>query len=651
MHGIVPTRRLEDSIDLVSSLSSPHSLGQSQETHGSSGLAKASPSQSCFGQSPVSSLAVESIRDSGANTSIATGESALNIPKPRRVAVMPKRGTGGSSWDLGNRLSSALSHNHSLLPSGPMFVDTSAMKKRMREALYKKPYNVFDFYKEHGVCQAIAKNWYFENITLAVILFNALWIMIDTDCNPHVLWEAHPVFQIAEHSLCAFYVFEWVVRFGSFASKWNCFRDAWFMFDSVLVGLTVLETWVFNFIMMAVDSGGNTADSGMGSTVILRMARLLRLSRMARMARLFRIMPELMILLKGMLAAIRSVLFTMALLGILMYVYAIAFTQLTEDTDMGKEYFNTVPEAMVSLLLFGTLKDNVGDVAKAIGGEGIFYGLLFTTFVLLAALTVMNMLIGILCEVVSSVATVEKEEMVIMFVKNKMQQLLDSGVDEDDDHMISKDEFLNLLHDESAVSCLQEVGVDVVGLVDFAEFIFECDESHEEKKLNFADFMEEMLQLRGTKEATVKDVVDLRKYLRTKHKEVLRVIQEANKRERIWMDRMDTGGTSCRRMSAMSSPKAAESESKRLTCSEAHATGDEVTLLCSLSAANDDSPEGVPELNEEVLQKRVDELARRLRDATRQLGDLQQTQESVERISVDATSELDALREIVARRG
>ena len=45
------------------------------------------------------------------------------------------------------------------------------------------------------------------------------------------------------------------------------------------------------------------------------------------------------------------------------------------------------------------------------------YMLVGLVFILLASLTVMNMLIGILCEVVSVVSSVEKEQLVLSFVK------------------------------------------------------------------------------------------------------------------------------------------------------------------------------------------------------------------------------------------
>merc|ERR1719413_349483 len=103
-----------------------------------------------------------------------------------------------------------------------------------------------------------------------------------------------------------------------------------------MVVMMFLETWVMTAVMLALGGGGS---GGMGDASILRMARLLRLSRMARMARLLRAMPELMILIKGIAAATRSVFFTLALLCLLMYVFAIMFTQLMVETEVGEEYF------------------------------------------------------------------------------------------------------------------------------------------------------------------------------------------------------------------------------------------------------------------------------------------------------------------------
>jgi len=52
------------------------------------------------------------------------------------------------------------------------------------------------------------------------------------------------------------------------------------------------------------------------------------------------------------------------------------------------------------------------------------------------------------------------------------------------------------------------MGVDVFGLVDLTDFIFRDGHA-----LDFGEFMELVMQLRGSNQATVKDIVDLRKFI------------------------------------------------------------------------------------------------------------------------------------------
>jgi hypothetical protein len=195
-------------------------------------------------------------------------------------------------------------------------------------------------------------------------------------------------------------------------------------------------------------------------------------------------------------------------LAILIDVFGIAFTQLCEDTLLEDMYFNTVPDSMATLLLRGTLPD-LADFVNDVAREHVLLSILMMFFILFSVLTVMNMLVGVLVEVVSVVSAVEREQMTVQFVRSELLSMLqDSGLDQDGDHQISRTEFESLLTNPSAARIIQEVGVDVVGLVDYCDFIFRGDED-----LSFPKFMEAVLSLRGTNNATVKDMVDLRKFI------------------------------------------------------------------------------------------------------------------------------------------
>merc|ERR1719487_2529548 len=120
--------------------------------------------------------------------------------------------------------------------------------------------------------------------------------------------------------------------------------------------------------------------------------------------------------------------------------------------------------------------DEMTDIVTVLIDHSIILVCVFYFFVLISALTVMNMLIGVLCEVVAAVAAAEKEESSVCFVKWQIRQIMkEGGLDLDGDGLISRDEFVKILDNPLATRTLSNAGVDVFGLVDTADFIFGSD--------------------------------------------------------------------------------------------------------------------------------------------------------------------------------
>ncbi|CAK0797050.1 unnamed protein product [Prorocentrum cordatum] len=121
----------------------------------------------------------------------------------------------------------------------------------------------------------------------------------------------------------------------------------------------------------------------------------------------------------------------------------------------------------------------------------------------------MNMLIGILVQVVSVVSESEQRTMSLSNLRSRMSALFNKyGVDSDSNKCISRGEFEILLTIPEAVKCMAELGVDVVSLVDYTDFIFEHD-----RELSFPDMFNILQQLRSGNNATVRDIVDLRQFV------------------------------------------------------------------------------------------------------------------------------------------
>jgi len=297
-----------------------------------------------------------------------------------------------------------------------------------------------------------------------------------------------------------------IVRWMAFERKLSALSDGWFVFDSILVTMMIIETWIMT-IVFAVTGGAGA--SGLGNASVLRMLRLLRLTRMARMARMMRFIPELMIMIKGMFAGLRSVSITSILVVVLTYVFAIVFKQLTTGSELGAELFPSVPMSAYNLLLQGIFPDN-GDMMTQLGTENVILGILFFFFLALVALTFMNMLLGLLCDAIGSVSDEEKEANELALTREKLEQILKS-IDVNYDGLISKREFQSILENIEAIKALQNVDVDVFSLIDDADFIFDgC----QKEKLHFDEFMEEVLSFRTNSAATIRVLAGLRKFVR-----------------------------------------------------------------------------------------------------------------------------------------
>lgn len=453
-------------------------------------------------------------------------------PPPMASRASKSSNTGGNRASLPEEPDKNAKNEKAGAVAVNMFADADAIRAKMHENIDKKDYDVMDYYHETGCFQAIARNNKFGNLTLAVIAINALWIGLDAECNDATYDgeltgcpfkpEDKRFWFMGEQTFCAFFTFEWAVRFMAFKQKISALRDNWFKFDSALVFMMVAETW-----MMPVILGGNS--DAMSDFALLRMMRLLRLTRMVR---LMRSVPELLTLLKGMSIAARSVAYTLLLLLIIMYIFGIIFKSQLEEAsdDKLRKNFGGIPRSMWTLLFAGCLVDDITVQAELLMKESFFMAAVFILFVLLSSLMVLNMLIGVLCAVVTAVAAAEKEKVLINYVKTRLIGVLQT-LDEDGNGTISKSEFDQLMNIPEAYHALMDLGVDVHNLLSLGDHLFETDdnepgrkanpgqasetagEEEEERSMTFADFLEMVIRLRSDNAPSVADIVDLRKLI------------------------------------------------------------------------------------------------------------------------------------------
>lgn len=281
----------------------------------------------------------------------------------------------------------------------------------------------------------------FENAALCVIVMNAAWIGVDLDYNgrPGV---TPLLFVTWDNIFCVLFTTEIVIRVLAYRRMIHFFTDPilwkWNLFDLTLVLLMVVETWILPFLF-----------EGEGQLSQLSMLRLLRLLRISRV---FRMVPELGMMVKSMAAAARSVSSTLVLAIGIMYVFAILLTQWAKSGEAeGKfdYYFGTIPFSLMTLMQV-MVYDDTFSLIRPCMEQSWYVGALLILFILIGSFTVLNMLIGVICEIVGDTTSQEKEKLLRIRVEEVF-----ASIDEDESGTITRKEF-----GADAKRLLKRLGID-----------------------------------------------------------------------------------------------------------------------------------------------------------------------------------------------
>jgi hypothetical protein len=279
-----------------------------------------------------------------------------------------------------------------------------------------------------------------------------------------------------------------------------------------------------------------------------------------------RALPELVTLIKGMIKATRSVGSTLLLLIIVLYVFSIIF--LAQLGDELPHLFGTIFLCMFTLFLSGTLLDNITAVSLEIiqKPDGTYHNLTMMFFLLLyiliSSFTILNMLIGVLCEVVKIVAKEEGEKAMVIDMRHRLQEVHKTA-DVDGSGLVSFDEFERMTDYAEAVDGLEAIGVEPKHFGALASVLFDKEEKPgETKAVSFDEFVKSVVKLRPEKTASVMDVATLRYCLRSDIAHLRK--EHVRKIEKIAKPQQDLEGSITRMSDTLTGLEAMMDECERL---------------------------------------------------------------------------------------
>ncbi|PIE43780.1 MAG: ion transporter [Gammaproteobacteria bacterium] len=215
----------------------------------------------------------------------------------------------------------------------------------------------------------LRSNRAFELFVIFVIIVSALEIGAKTY---HLSDQALYLTRLLDLFITLFFLVEIIIRFIAEPNKKDFFKSGWNIFDTLVVLVSLIPV----------------SDS--------EMALLARLVRVFRVLRMVSIIPELRVLINSLLKAMPQLAYVMLLMFIIFYIYAAVGSYMF--AQINAELWGNISISMLTLFRVMTFEDWTDvqyETMEVYPMSWIFY----LTFIFFTAFAFLNMVIGIVVNV------------------------------------------------------------------------------------------------------------------------------------------------------------------------------------------------------------------------------------------------------------
>ena len=222
-------------------------------------------------------------------------------------------------------------------------------------------------------------NQLFELFVIGIIIFSALLIGVQTYNIPPFYLQ---ILEMLDFGVTIFFLVEISIRFLSETNKKEFFKSGWNIFDTLVVAISLIPI----------------QDSEM---VVL--ARLIRIFRVLRMVS---VIPELRILLNSLLKALPQLGYVVMLMFIIFYIYAAIGSTLF--SAINGELWGDISISMLTLFRVMTFEDWTDVMYETMQTYPLSW-LYYISFIFLTTFAFLNMVIGIVVNVMEEESRKENE--------------------------------------------------------------------------------------------------------------------------------------------------------------------------------------------------------------------------------------------------
>ena len=210
----------------------------------------------------------------------------------------------------------------------------------------------------------------FQFLVILIIILNAITIGVTTY---DVSEFTKQVINYLDYLITVFFVIEIIIRFVGEPKKLEFFKSGWNIFDTIIVLISLIP----------IPNNSSFL--------------LLRLLRVFRVLRLISVVPELKKIIEALLTSVKRVFYVGVLLFIILYIYA-TIGSILFSIDI-PERWSDVGIAMITLFQVLTLS-SWEQVLLPLQEIYWWAWIYFFSFIIICGITMLNLLIAILVDVV-----------------------------------------------------------------------------------------------------------------------------------------------------------------------------------------------------------------------------------------------------------
>mmetsp|Transcript_25878 Transcript_25878/g.59719 ORF Transcript_25878/g.59719 Transcript_25878/m.59719 type:complete len:575 (+) Transcript_25878:170-1894(+) len=260
-------------------------------------------------------------------------------------------------------------------------------------------------------------------------------------------------YEVAEHVFTAVFLLEMVVKLADLRPKLY-FADTWNWVDCLVVCVSVLDNWILALA---------------GSTVLTNATVIsnLRLIRLARILKVLRLKRELMMIIEGIVASLRSMVWLALVLLVVLYIVSIFCVKVIAQDGAGDEefdfdeYFGDVLSAMLTLFNLALLTE-WDVISRPILNHSPWVLAILALYIGCTAFGLLNAIVGVIVTRTEE-ASKEMEAQEMAAYRTKQMQMVEEvsdliyTIDRDGDGEVSEAELRHATVNKELMSCLKTI--------------------------------------------------------------------------------------------------------------------------------------------------------------------------------------------------